>query len=281
MKSIYWFLFAVLFGILSLESSAQWKINEGFDTKIPSEWSGNLGNQGWTYTATVSSLSGVAKGQTEPISTPDCVSLNYPQDNATEVGLYPYFQWTQSNLSANYKICLGTNYPPSNLLDSVSTGLDSIYSLTAQLNPNETYYWQIIAENSLGQSSGCDIFSFTTQADLYPYAVDFENPNAVLPGGWTVLNGSTTTESNEWHTGYTDARNGNAGSNGFFSISLNVTDPKDSYFISPALPMNNDNLYKISFYYNALAQGAYERLEVKYGTENSIAGQILQISPKF
>ncbi len=107
--------------------------------------------------------------------------------------------------------------------------------------------------------------------------LDFEDPNLNLPDGWIVLEGGTNSGMNSWHPAYNTAGNGNEGSFGFLSISLNSVNPKDSWFVSDSLLVSADKLYKITFYYNTLAQGAYEYMEVKFGTEQTIAGMTNQI----
>lgn len=375
MKSLFAFLILISISHLSF---SQWKINETFDSEIPTEWTGVLGNPGWSYTTTTGSQTGIAKGQTGstsntyelispkveltigdslffnhyaicssadqctfhykinngswtnfhqtdvagwqnqsfalqdlvtinsndsiqfklsvggetfiylyvdyfrfgqslPSEIPECTNLIAPTNAETEVSLFTVFQWNAVENATEYKLCLGTDNNPTNIMDSISIGSDTIYIIQEALNPNTEYFWEIIAVNALGETSGCGISSFTTKTDFYPYEIDFEHPQNELPGGWIVLNGTPAIGLNEWHPAYNSNGNGHDNSNGFLSISFNVSNPKDSYFISPSLPMNADNLYRISFYYNASAKGCYEKLEVKSGSSNSIAGQTTQI----
>ncbi|MFO7879365.1 MAG: choice-of-anchor J domain-containing protein [Bacteroidales bacterium] len=357
-----------------LATSAQWKIDETFDSEIPATWSGNLGDPGWIWQDDASGYSGVAVGKTGagstpqnlyspkvridsgdsvffnhyaiasaaencqfyvkinegswqsfhqtnasvwedqsfalediagystgdsvqfrlevsnesydflyvdyfrfgqalPANLPECANLLQPGNNQTETSLYPLLSWNQAANASEYKVCLGTNNPPDNLLDSVSISNDTVFSIQTALELNQTYYWQVVPSNALGDAPACEIRSFTTQSEFFPYLIDFENPTANLPGGWSVENGNSSSSMNDWHAAYNTEGFGNAGSYGFLSISLHIENPKDSYFISPALNLQSDKLYKISFWYNAAAQGAYEKLRVLYGSGPDIADQ--------
>lgn len=214
-------------------------------------------------------------GQSLPASLPECANLLQPYASETEASLYPLLIWNQAESASEYKLCLGTNNPPNNILDSVSTGSDTIFSVQNALDPGQTYYWEVVAENAPGASESCEIRSFTTQPDIFPHVIDFEDPNTNLPGGWSVDNGDAGT--NEWSAAYNPEGFGNNNSNGFLSISLHYSDPKDSYFISPSLSLQANKLYKITFYYNTAAQGAYEKLEVLYGDDSTVEAQVNQI----
>ncbi len=363
---------------LSFQLNAQWKINETFDSEIPTSWTGDLGDPGFYWVSQAGGHSGIAKGstgassatrefispsvevsagdslffnhflivsnsedfsfhyrvnsgawtellnsdasywvdeefslsqlsgistgdivdfkfsieneasnfcyidyfkvgKTPPSNVPDCPQLILPQNNETDVSVNPFLFWNSVSETDEYLINFGTDNPPSNILNLYSNDLDTFYQHSSQLDFNQIYYWQIVPSNSIGQPTGCDIFSFTTKTDFFPLIIDFEYPNAALPPNWIVEEGGTNSGMASWHGAYNNAGNGHNNSNGFLSISLNYSEPKDSWFISEPLPLNADKLYKITFYYQTLAQGAYEYMEVKYGNEQSIAGMQTQI----
>lgn len=122
------------------------------------------------------------------------------------------------------------------------------------------------------------LLAFNSVKAQYPAYYDFENDQELLPTGWIVEEGGGATGMNSWHVVYNETgNNGHNGSQGFVSISLNTTNPKDSWLITEPFTMEAGKVYKINFFYSTLAQGAYEYMEVKFGTEQNIAGMTTQI----
>ncbi|MDZ4121862.1 MAG: hypothetical protein U1C33_05540, partial [Candidatus Cloacimonadaceae bacterium] len=66
-------------------------------------------------------------------------------------------------IPTGYRISLGTDYPPTNLLNALDLGNVTTCN-PAGLMPNTTYYWQVQAYNSLGDAPPAYIWSFTVAA---------------------------------------------------------------------------------------------------------------------
>ncbi|HPN40668.1 MAG TPA: GLUG motif-containing protein, partial [Candidatus Cloacimonadota bacterium] len=61
-----------------------------------------------------------------------------------------------------FKIYIGSDNPPTSLLDGIDIGLTTTFYPYEPLDDNTTYYWQIVPYNSIGSSVNCPIWSFTT-----------------------------------------------------------------------------------------------------------------------
>lgn len=106
-----------------------------------------------------------------PTAPPECPTLVAPANAATAV---PYLtpvtlSWTAATTgtaASSYDVYLDTSANPTTLIGNV-TGL----STTATgLLPLTTYYWKVVAKNGAGEATGCNVFSFTTEANPYaPY----------------------------------------------------------------------------------------------------------------
>lgn len=61
-----------------------------------------------------------------------------------------------------FRLCLGTDNPPTNLANGFDLGYTNRFDPNPDLNLNETYYWQVIPYNSAGKAANCPVWSFTT-----------------------------------------------------------------------------------------------------------------------
>lgn len=103
-----------------------------------------------------------------PATAPNCATLNTPADAATNVSYTTVsLAWTapaSGSTPDSYDVYLDQNADPTTLLGNVSTG--TTYTVT-NLTPSTTYYWKVIAKNSIGSATGCSVYSFTTMAPTY------------------------------------------------------------------------------------------------------------------
>ncbi len=209
-------------------------------------------------------------GKTPASAPPACVQLHAPADAAVGTSINTTLTWNPAESASEYLVYFGTDNPPTNLVNGISNLLDTTFRYSESLLLNQTYYWQIVSSNNQGVAADCPIYSFTTQEALYPISEGFERSDLSMPNAWTVIDEAETTYMNVWHPAYNGAGNGNGGSFGFMSISVNVTQPKASWLFTEPLPMTTDKLYRITFYYKTLADGAYEYMEVKFGQSPNI-----------
>ncbi len=90
----------------------------------------------------------------------DCI---YPPNQANNIPLTDNLLWSTNSydMTTGYRIYLGTDYPPNNILSGFDLGLNNIYNFT-NLEPNVTYYWRVIPYNDDVSALNCPIWSFNT-----------------------------------------------------------------------------------------------------------------------
>jgi hypothetical protein len=79
-----------------------------------------------------------------------------PADAATGVPLNKTFSWTVGARTATHAVRFGTVNPPPFVVQQTATTYDP-----GGLEPNTTYFWKIVEQNSGGQTPG-DVWQFTT-----------------------------------------------------------------------------------------------------------------------
>ncbi len=169
---------------------------------------------------------------------PDCATNPYPADNATDVYVTtPNLTWDNQIDATSYNVYFGTDTNPlNNTPVSVTTN-----SFSATLNPNTTYYWTVVPENSAGQATGCQIWSFTTGG-----------PNYNMTDGLTI----TTCSGSFFDEG---------GPNDQYSNSLDQT--------MTFMPENSGNMLSFNFTTFEVEQSTsgiqYDYLEVYDGTDTN------------
>ncbi|MBN2830034.1 MAG: choice-of-anchor D domain-containing protein, partial [Candidatus Cloacimonetes bacterium] len=92
---------------------------------------------------------------------PSPTVLVNPQDNALNIPLDGQLEWDSVYNTDGYYLSLGTDYPPTNVLNNFNLGNVLIYDYTS-LMPESTYFWQVIPYNSVGNAEECPIWSFST-----------------------------------------------------------------------------------------------------------------------
>ena len=102
------------------------------------------------------------------------------------MGNSPTLTWTSAG-ATSYAINFGTTNPPP------STGSTSAPSYApGSLTPNTTYFWQIIATNSIGSTTG-PIWSFSTSASNLPSPWQSQDVGATGQTGSSTFAGGTFT----------------------------------------------------------------------------------------
>ncbi|MCD4730271.1 MAG: choice-of-anchor J domain-containing protein, partial [Bacteroidales bacterium] len=124
----------------------------------------------------------------ENTSLPSCAIDVSPINTETNVFINTILEWVSGGGAiAGYKLFLGTDDPPSNIVNGLDVENVFEYDPIVGLNYSTTYYWQIIPFNSIGDATSCDIWSFTTIEDptilSFPHCVSFDDPN-FAPNGW-------------------------------------------------------------------------------------------------
>ncbi|MDX9835305.1 MAG: CARDB domain-containing protein, partial [Desulfobulbus sp.] len=112
---------------------------------------------------------------------PDAAILVGPADGGTYISLQPTLTWASGNIWPDgYLLSLGTNNPPSNILDAEDIEGAVSYTHPTAFEHETTYYWQVVPYNDFGNASDCPVWSFTTHPDGFVTVGD-GSANARMP----------------------------------------------------------------------------------------------------
>jgi hypothetical protein len=102
------------------------------------------------------------------ISPPLAPTLILPVNNATNVSLTPFMDWTDVTGANSYRVQIATNSTFTNLVVNSIVLNESEYTLpSGNLIGNTAYYWRVAAINVGGQGPYSPVFVFTTKQTFY------------------------------------------------------------------------------------------------------------------
>ncbi len=89
----------------------------------------------------------------------------FPTDGAINVPNYMTLSWLAGDgFPSGYRLSLGTDNPPTNILNNQDMGLATQYQIPESLELGEVYYWQVVPYNAVGSAQDCPIWSFHTDS---------------------------------------------------------------------------------------------------------------------
>jgi len=150
--------------------------------------------------------------------TPPLIAKNpNPADEATNVTVSSNLIWANGGGATNYNVFLGTDNPPTNIINGINT-TSTLVDIT-DLEYNTTYFWKIDSFNEYGNIDG-DVWSFTTIA---PADEDFETGD-FSSYEWTFAgNSDWTVQANDAFSGTYRAQSGAIGNNANSDLSVTMT----------------------------------------------------------
>ena len=166
-----------------------------------------------------------------------------PKPNATDIYTRNIqFAWREAQFAEGYKIYIGKSADAFDVVNGEDVGAATSYKL-AKADYATTYYWKVVAYNSVGNAEDCPVWSFTTQADhsvkSYPWTENF-NGTTFAPLGWSAENGASTKWSRTDYQTY-------EGEGSALAYSNKVEDP--AYLVSPTIQVPADGKYQLSFWW--------------------------------
>ncbi len=197
---------------------------------------------------------------------PECsVGMTSPADGSADILVNERLEWEPANFASSYDVYFGTDGGGSSTPTNVFNGeniADNGFSYF--MEPNTTYYLQVVPFNNVGSATGCDeIWSFTTMEAIsaYPHLesfVDTEVPE--LPYGWQAIENSPSNWSSTNLIGHTD----NRAMTCFNPAGIVKTD-YDNWFISPPFAVETGKEYYVSYFYKSFLPGTSESMTMYWG----------------
>lgn len=127
---------------------------------------------------------------TPQTTVPNPADVVFPLNAATQVSPTAVLRWAPVNGFPNgYRLSLGTNNPPTNMLNNVDVQNITSYNPDPDLQISTTYYWKVVPYNQFGDAVNCPVWSFTTHGDAtitqLPYTNNFDSITVPdLPFDW-------------------------------------------------------------------------------------------------
>ena len=162
-----------------------------------------------------------------------------PADGLEDAFVTQLLQWNASALAQGYRVYLGTDNPPTNIIDGEDVGTNR-YFKTPQLDYDTEYFWQVVPYNDIGDAEDCPVWTFHTiiyqPVTVFPFEEGFENDQgAVPPAGWINQDGFWTTTTNA--------------NSGEFAAMANFNHPVDAILITPPLQIPDAAEFELIFYW--------------------------------
>ncbi|MGB8215422.1 MAG: hypothetical protein WCE68_17870 [Anaerolineales bacterium] len=192
-----------------------------------------IGNGGavdnWDYYAPIQGWLHVKVNVPAPTSTPTptptpgppgVAVLDYPPDSGLITDYQPTLDWGDVAGADSYEVQIATNSAFSPLLLDQKNILHSSYPLPEPLDPDSTWYWRILAVNSLGSGPWSSPWSFRTA--ILP-------PGPVAPANTTLLDNLRPTFSWAGVSGASSYAIQVSRSNAFSGLAVNTSTSLPSY----------------------------------------------------
>ncbi|MBN1971475.1 MAG: choice-of-anchor J domain-containing protein [Candidatus Delongbacteria bacterium] len=217
--------------------------------------------------------------ETQPVP-PNATTLVQPLDESIDNLLSSNLEWSVPLGSPEgYKVYLGTDNPPSNILNGIviEDAYEVEYSMSGLINFGTEYFWRIVPFNIHGDAINCPIWSFTTMNEVivseYPWIENFDDvPNTAFPEnkGWCYETYSQF-EFFTWMVFHNNDTYPNMAHSApaYMNYPTWLTYASDTWLFSPAFEMVEGGTYSISFWQkcpDTAGTNAAESIEVKWGT---------------
>lgn len=202
---------------------------------------------------------------------PACTSeLLNPEDGATDILLNEWMSWEKAEYASSYDVYFGTDgdgiETPTNVYNGENFSSNGFSYL---MEPQTTYYLQVVPRNSFGPAENCEqIWSFTTMEAIsqYPYLMDMsEVETPEIPQYWQSADLSEAV----WVSTSLDSYSDNHSMLCWNPGGVIETD-YDNWLISPPFNMETGEEYNISYYYKSFLSNHNETLKLYWGNSPSV-----------
>jgi hypothetical protein len=176
-------------------------------------------------------------------SQPQTPILISPVNNATNVSLFPTFDWYDATGASSYRIQIFQG--ASVILDQAGITQSTFTIVSAILNPNTDYYWRVNATGTTGTSGWSTVWNFTTSAGV-PSA-----PNLVSPANGATNVSATPTMDWDVSSGANQYRIQISTNSSFSTTVVDVAGITNSQYVVQTGALNNG----VQYYWRVNATG--------------------------
>ncbi|MCX6270105.1 MAG: dockerin type I domain-containing protein [Bacteroidetes bacterium] len=125
---------------------------------------------------------------------PGCTTAVLPLNNEDSVPTNYELKWDIAPGATNYFVFVGTDNPPTNVLNGYSTNSNTFLTVY-NLKCDTQYYWKVVPSNPYGQPAECPVWSFTTLSPFpLPFIEHLDHLN--MPFAWIEMDSAVT---KGWH----------------------------------------------------------------------------------
>ncbi len=212
---------------------------------------------------------------------PSFAAVVFPANDTINIEQQVILKWTSTGGNpTGYKLYLGTNNPPTNILNGIDLGNVLEYTIASELIFSTNYYWKVIPYNAYGDATSCPIWKFKVMDDptitVYPWNEGFENvisgAGFNYPLGWKILNNNDTWAS--WDVianSESSPQNAHSGNKAMHS-AFTYLNAQNDWLVTPPMLLQGGTTYQFSFwlkspyYIDSQTQDTtFEKLEVMFG----------------
>src|ERR1022692_356157 len=201
-------------------------------------------------------------------SVPGLVNLTSPGTGATNQSTTPTLSWSASSNANSYDLYLGNSNPPSVYAQNLS---GTSYVVSTTLNAGSTYYWNVVAKNSMGSAPASSTWSFTMAAAV-PGQVMLTSPGSGAASQSTTptLSWSASSNANSY-----DLYLGNSNPSSVYVYAQNLSGT--SFVVSTALNAGS------TYYWNVVAKNSMGSAPASstwsFTMAAAVPGQVMLTSP--
>ncbi len=215
---------------------------------------------------------------------PVAATIGVPANSATGISPTSSLTWSANpagGIPTGYKIYLGTDNPPTNIVNGTDLGLVTTYDPNPDMSYSTTYYWQIVPYNTIGNASSCPVWSFSTMADpsitSFPFVESFDGAT-FPPTNWATQKTFGSGNPGTWErytAGTYPTCTPHSGAAMSRYNSYNLSSGTKGTLTTPPLKFVDD-AYRVKFWmYRDNGSANADLVNVYYNTTNTLIGATL------
>ena len=188
---------------------------------------------------------------------PTPAAVVFPANDTVNIEQMVTLKWTVTGGNpTGYKLYVGTNNPPTNMVNGIDLGNILQYTISSELNYSTNYYWKVVPYNTYGDATSCPVWKFKVMDDptitVYPWNEGFENVTSGTgfnyPLGWRILNNNDAWAC--WDVIANSAgspQNAHSGNQGMHT-AFTYLNPQNDWLLTPPMLLQSGTTYQFSFW---------------------------------